>query len=89
MLNIILNIIKYYFIIGISITMFMLVMFCGIVIFARNNPLFRKDIESFTNKTFLQKTKEIADYIFIWPVMLFGWIWIAIKAFKSGWNKAK
>lgn len=89
MLNIILNIVKYYFIIGISITMFILVMFCGVVIFARNNPLFSKDIERFTNKAFLQKTKEIADYVFKWPVVLFIWIWTSIKAFKSGWNKAK
>lgn len=89
MLNIILNIVKYYFIIGISITIFILVMFCGIVIFARNNPLFSKSIESFTNKTHLQKTKEIADYIFRWPLVLFVWIYTAIKAFKKGQNAAK
>lgn len=89
MLNIILNIVKYYFIIGVLITIFILVMFCGIVIFARNNPIFSKDIESFTNKTPIQKTKEIADYVFGWPAVILIWIWTSIKAFKSGRNKAR
>lgn len=89
MLDIILNIVKYYFIIGISITIFLLIVFCGVVIFARNHPAFSKNIESFTNKTFLQKSKEILDYVFMWPLVILMLIYSAIKGIKSGWNESK